>query len=108
MPKCKITVLKKMYDEQLANEYFLNPSGPCNYFEVGQEFIAEHPQKEPPGFPCPVAWAGIASYVFVLLSGGSFGPSNWGWIKDDDTMISCCTDGVRPVVFKIERIKENA
>jgi uncharacterized repeat protein (TIGR04076 family) len=28
-------------------------------------------------------------------------------MKDDHTMISCCTDGVRPVIFKIELMEEN-
>ncbi len=27
-----------------------------------------------------------------------------GWMKDENVMIACCSDGTRPVVFKIERI----
>ncbi len=27
-----------------------------------------------------------------------------GWMNDDKIMIACCSDGTRPVVFKIERI----
>ncbi len=27
-----------------------------------------------------------------------------GWTNDDRMMISCCNDGTRPVIFKIERI----
>lgn len=27
-----------------------------------------------------------------------------GWMKDERVMIACCSDGTRPVVFKIERI----
>ena len=26
------------------------------------------------------------------------------WMKDENTMIACCSDGTRPVIFKIERI----
>ena len=107
MPKCKITVLKKLIDEDLAREYCLNETGVCNAFEVGQEFIAEYPQKEPDDFPCAGAWSDISNFVFVLLSGGNFGPSGLKWMKNDRTMITCCSDGVRPVIFKIERIEKN-
>lgn len=27
-----------------------------------------------------------------------------GWMKEENTMITCCSDGTRPVIFKIERI----
>ena len=27
-----------------------------------------------------------------------------GWRKDENVMITCCSDGTRPVIFKIERI----
>ena len=27
------------------------------------------------------------------------------WMKADNTFISCCTDGIKPVVFKLERIE---
>ena len=27
-----------------------------------------------------------------------------GWMRDDNAMITCCNDGTRPVIFKIERI----
>lgn len=27
-----------------------------------------------------------------------------GWMRDENTMITCCNDGTRPVIFKIERI----
>ncbi|MDQ1266171.1 MAG: hypothetical protein QG635_1323, partial [Bacteroidota bacterium] len=30
-----------------------------------------------------------------------------GWMKNPDTMITCCTDGIRPVVFKLETIEIN-
>ena len=28
------------------------------------------------------------------------------WMKEENTMITCCNDGPRPVIFKIERIDE--
>ncbi|MCK4693736.1 MAG: TIGR04076 family protein, partial [Anaerolineales bacterium] len=27
------------------------------------------------------------------------------WIKQSGTIITCCTDGLRPVIFKVERIE---
>jgi uncharacterized repeat protein (TIGR04076 family) len=27
-----------------------------------------------------------------------------GWTNDDRVMITCCNDGTRPVIFKIERV----
>jgi uncharacterized repeat protein (TIGR04076 family) len=28
------------------------------------------------------------------------------WVKQPETAITCCTDGFRPVTFKVERIDE--
>lgn len=28
-----------------------------------------------------------------------------GWMKEENTMITCCSDGTRPVIIKIERIE---
>ncbi len=27
-----------------------------------------------------------------------------GWMNQENVMITCCSDGTRPVIFKIERI----
>jgi uncharacterized repeat protein (TIGR04076 family) len=29
-----------------------------------------------------------------------------GWTNNEKIMIACCSDGIRPVIFKIERIDE--
>lgn len=39
--------------------------------------------------------------IYAALQGGSI---MRGWTNDDRMMISCCNDGTRPVIFKIERI----
>ena len=31
-----------------------------------------------------------------------------GWMNDERVMIACCSDGTRPVIFKIERIDYKA
>lgn len=50
---------------------------------------------------CSEAWDAIARYIYTGLQGG---PIMKGWMKEENTMIVCCSDGTRPVVFKIERI----
>ena len=70
----------------------------CNKLEVGQEFISEEGSC-PPGL-CAWAFADIQRDIIHLRFGGDF-PS----IKEKGTAISCCTDGIRPVIFKLERIE---
>ena len=55
--------------------------------------------------PADEAWAAIDRYLFAFVSGGGdfFGGR---WMKDAKTMIACCNDGIRPVVFKLERIDD--
>lgn len=38
------------------------------------------------------------------MRGGNFGLT-WQWMKDNDTMIACYTDGKLPVIFKLEIIE---
>ena len=52
---------------------------------------------------CSEAWDAIARYIYTGLQGGSIMK---GWMKEENTMITCCSDGTRPVIFKIERIDE--
>lgn len=51
----------------------------------------------PEGF-CSWAWADIQRDVLVVMSGGSI-----SWFNRKNMSIVCCTDALRPVVFKIER-----
>jgi uncharacterized repeat protein (TIGR04076 family) len=106
MVKCKITVLKRTVHPDLAEEYCKNPqTGICTSFKEGDEFIAESSTITPVGF-CSYAWIDLHRFVLALMTGGSFGSYDWNWMKDDKTMIACCTDGIRPVIFKLERIEE--
>ena len=50
---------------------------------------------------CAEAWDAVARYIYTGLQGGS---TMRGWMKEENTMIACCNDGTRPVIFKIERI----
>ncbi|MBN1799400.1 MAG: TIGR04076 family protein [Spirochaetales bacterium] len=96
--KCKITVLKRMINKELADEYLTdNKLTACDMFTDGQEFIAKDAFSIPEGF-CSWAWADMRGYILATTTGGSF-----PWMRRQQAVIACCTDGLRPVVFKIER-----
>ena len=100
MTQCKITVLERNYYENLANEFCQQPPGPCPVFRKGQTYIYDHAGsgEKPQGF-CEHAWHDIYKDVILLCSGGGYE----GWMKNQHSNIVCCTDGIRPVVFKLEK-----
>ncbi|GAA0107601.1 TIGR04076 family protein [Clostridium tertium] len=102
--KVKITVLKKEFYKDYAEEYLTSGAlaGSCSELEIGAEFIYEGGAKMPNNF-CPYAWQDIYSSVSVLS--GSKDIDNT-WYKNSKTKIICCTDGIRPVVFKLEQFIE--
>jgi len=93
----KITVLRRATTDDIMKEYGRNMESQCPLFRVGDEFISED-TNQPEGF-CSWAWADIQRDVAVLGLGGDF-----FWIKKKGTMISSCSDGLRPVIFKLERV----
>jgi uncharacterized repeat protein (TIGR04076 family) len=100
--KVKITVVKKFVAEDLIKDFVTDERKEqgfalCDAFEMGQEFILEKPNK-PDGF-CSWAFADINRDIIAMMGG-----ANLPWISKEGTAIACCTDGLRPVVFKIERI----
>ncbi|HYH01966.1 MAG TPA: TIGR04076 family protein [Bacillota bacterium] len=103
--KCKITVIKRLYHKDLCEEYCsLNlPESftGCPFFKVGQEFIVEGHNQVPANF-CAWAWADIQKDVLTMMFGGSF-----PWTKQKGINITCCTDGLMPVIFKVEKIETN-
>jgi uncharacterized repeat protein (TIGR04076 family) len=46
-----------------------------------------------------MAWQALVMPVNVLIGGGKV-------LGFDDVHIACCTDGLRPVVFRLERLEE--
>ena len=100
MAKIKITVLKKMFNEDLAAEYCEPGTSACSDVEEGQEFIVKG-LEQPENF-CSWAWTDLHKGLLALYYGGRFTP----YMREDNVLISCCTDGIRPVVFKIERIED--
>lgn len=106
--KAKITVLRKCYFQDLADRHLADPAyGPCALFQEGQEFIVDKQSYLTmlDGKFCSEAWAAISHYVYAALQGGSI---MHGWTNDEKVMIACCSDGVRPVIFRIERLGEEA
>ena len=104
--QCRITVLKREYYEDLAGRYLADPHvGKCRLFREGQQFLVT--QENYNRFPyennfCPSAWDVLKIKVYAALQGGRF---YWeGWMKNPKEQILCCDDGVRPVVFLLERI----
>jgi uncharacterized repeat protein (TIGR04076 family) len=88
---CKITVVKKTIHQDLYKEVRGKEGKVCGLFEEGQEFILTSPYKPPENF-CQWAWADIRQYILAA------------WNSDEYATVACCTDGFRPVFFKVERI----
>jgi uncharacterized repeat protein (TIGR04076 family) len=103
MPKVRITVLKRTFqqdilDAQIRDEAFKASFGRCPIFEEGQTFVSEDWPTKPDGF-CERAWPDIRHEVAMVMYGATV-----PWIEDPGFTITCCNDGLRPVIFKIERI----
>lgn len=106
--KCKVTVIDKKCFADYQEQYLADPkSGPCLFYNVGDEFIFERYGaedtfwREGNGTQCAEAWDCISRYIYTALQGGSIMRN---WTNDERMMIACCNDGTRPVIFKIERM----
>lgn len=100
MKKCKITVLKRGFEEELAKQYGVEGLAPCPMLKEGQVFYADW--QCPEGF-CNEAWKAIYQYVFALSHGVDDLFYYGDWIKEKGVAIVSCNDGLRPVIFKIEK-----
>jgi len=100
--KVKITVVKRLSNKDIFADkppldFTATPI--CDRLQDGQEFVIDSPDF-PQGF-CPWAYADLQRDIIHLRLGGDF-----PWMKEKGTLLSCCTDGVRPVIFKLERIED--
>ena len=94
----KISVLDKQFHRSVVEKYTEHADWkPCDMLEEGQEFVSEGGGRIPSGF-CSWAWADIHKYAMALARGADFVGVKPG------LFIACCTDGFRPVIFKLERI----
>lgn len=102
MTKIKVTVLKNLNPKEVFGKEIYYPDGKvvqtCSAFKEGDEFLIENMNK-PEKF-CGWAWRDIYKDLSVLAFGGDF-----SWTEPGEA-ITCCTDGMRPVVFKLARVEE--
>jgi len=102
MTRIKITVVKRHDFRQIHADTDLGCSANippvCEHFEEGQEFVTDL-SCVPEGF-CPFAFVDISRYLSGLRAG-----ANYPWMNEKGTALVCCTDGFRPVVFRLERIE---
>lgn len=124
--KVKVTVIDKKLFKDLQQEYCQDPNvGECPCYNIGDEFIFQRDGEHddfwhmglntltkscgnkdltaggPKLAHCSEAWDAISRYIYTGLQGGSIME---GWMNDSKIMIACCSDGTRPVIFKIERL----
>ena len=92
----KITVLRRTLNREYLADYADSPWEPCERLAEGQKFISSGGNM-PEGF-CSWAWCDIQKYVLTLARGGNFRGVRPG------LFVTCCTDGFRPVFFKLERV----
>ena len=105
MVTIQITVLKTYVFKEF--QHYCNESiQKCPVFKEGQVYVTTY--EKPEGF-CDWAWRDLYPYITSLMTGGNFSENIFdGWMKDKDTMIAGCTDGIRPVVFEIKRLRESS
>lgn len=124
--KVKVTVLDTKLYPEYQQQYCANPcSGKCPCYNKDDEFMFYRDEDRDDYWHCGIgtlvktdadpdtiaggpkkpfcseAWDAISRYIYAGLQGGSIMRN---WMKDENTMITCCNDGTRPVIFKIERI----
>ena len=124
--KVKLTVIDKKLYPKLQKRFCTDPeSGYCPCYNIGDEFVFYRDEERDdfwhmglntlvktsadpdtvaggPNMPhCSELWDAISRYIYTGLQGGSI---MQGWMKRENEMIACCSDGTRPVIFKIERI----
>lgn len=102
MTKVKLTVLKRLDPDEIFDEFPVEKQPwmvPCELFEDNQEIILDQ-LVMPQGF-CNTAWVSIYPNVRTIFNGG-----NLPFMKEKGTAIAACFDGLRPVIFKVERIED--
>jgi uncharacterized repeat protein (TIGR04076 family) len=86
----RITVLKCSVQQDFQ-KYRKAEIKPCDLMKEGQQFTIEQPWTKPAGM-CDWAWADMRAILPYVYSGM--------WEQN----VTCCSDGSRPVFFRIERL----
>jgi uncharacterized repeat protein (TIGR04076 family) len=98
--KVKITVVRTMSTSDVfgaqppAHATFEDTCPRC---KVGDMWMVPEDGSCPDGF-CSWAFADIQRDITHLRFGGDY-----PFVKEPGTAVQCCTDGLRPVFFKLER-----
>lgn len=104
--RIRITVLKSDVIEDLAAQYGqLQPDGtrnthPCPFFHPGDRFIFSLKSGITGGPFCEMAKNDLFTMMTGLLGKGAATPV--GEKRNIPPEICCCSDGLRPVFFKLE------
>lgn len=103
--RVKVTVLKRVdpkiiFDGNVPNKPGTDEPYPICHHEEGTEWIVETNGAMPDGF-CSWAWRDLYKDIVVLQRGGDFDP----WVNKGE-MYTSCSDGIRPVSFKLERLDD--
>lgn len=104
MERIKLTIIKKFTPIEIFGHEIIRSSGEkipiCPFFEEGQVFLPENSFTKPEGF-CGWAWRDLTVRFtkFDLLE-------NEDWPKPGETYVAC-GDGLRPVIFKLEKLHLN-
>ena len=100
--RVEVTVLDKKLFSELQAQYCAVPdSGKCPCYNVGDEFMFYRNDERDDYWHMGAGTLIKSGYIYSALQGGAI---MHGWMNDDKVMITCCNDGTRPVIFKIERI----
>ena len=106
MGQCRITVLKRLFLEDIAEKYSEERKqglefGACSMHKEGDVFITQGPfcSDMPEGL-CTCAWTAIEKLAAVLAGGGRV-------YHNADRVVACCNDGYRPVIFLLEAVDED-
>ncbi|MHA1112446.1 MAG: TIGR04076 family protein [Promethearchaeota archaeon] len=102
--KIKITAIKQFEPKDIIGEDVIRGNGQkiekCGYGKEGNVYYVPESGNIPEGF-CHHAWFGLYKNISVLRNEGNF--KNW---TGKDMIYSACPDGIRPVIFKVERIND--
>jgi uncharacterized repeat protein (TIGR04076 family) len=99
--KVKITVVKTFSPEDIFGHEILRDGKAiqaCSY-KVGQEFIMDHHFNRPKDF-CGQAWQDLYNTLIIYYCGGDYN------YPEPGVTYQPCGDGIRPVIFKIEKLNE--
>ncbi|MDF1538338.1 MAG: TIGR04076 family protein [Candidatus Thorarchaeota archaeon] len=101
MVNIKITVIKTFSPEEVFGHEYKGPNGEtankCNLKE-GQSWETDG-WTMPEGF-CSWAWEDLRKDRYLLTFGGNLPDT------DEGVVFVSCSDGKRPVVFKLERLED--